>query len=76
MFAIAGPAMIANLTTPLIGIVSTTAIGRLGDAARAAQRVHDDGDAGIALGVDGDVLPAAPAAPGAPRRARREHAVG
>jgi Na+-driven multidrug efflux pump len=24
--------MIANLTTPLIGIVSTTAIGRLGDA--------------------------------------------
>src|SRR5436190_8117691 len=32
MFAIAGPAMIANLTTPLIGIVSTTAIGRLGDA--------------------------------------------
>lgn len=33
MFAIAGPAMIANLTTPLIGIVSTTAIGRLDDAA-------------------------------------------
>jgi multidrug resistance protein, MATE family len=33
VFAIAGPAMIANLTTPLIGIVSTTAIGRLGDAA-------------------------------------------
>jgi MATE family multidrug resistance protein len=32
VFAIAGPAMIANLTTPLIGIVSTTAIGRLGDA--------------------------------------------
>ncbi|MEP6840274.1 MAG: MATE family efflux transporter, partial [Bradyrhizobium sp.] len=26
------PAMVANLTTPLIGIVSTTAIGRLGDA--------------------------------------------
>src|SRR5713101_4742127 len=25
--------MVANLTTPLIGIVSTTAIGRLGDAA-------------------------------------------
>jgi MATE family, multidrug efflux pump len=25
--------MIANLTTPLIGVVSTTAIGRLGDAA-------------------------------------------
>ena len=24
--------MVANLTTPLIGIVSTTAIGRLGDA--------------------------------------------
>jgi MATE family, multidrug efflux pump len=33
VFAIAGPAMIANLTTPLIGIVATTAIGRLGDAA-------------------------------------------
>jgi MATE family multidrug resistance protein len=32
VFAIAGPAMVANLTTPLIGIVSTTAIGRLGDA--------------------------------------------
>jgi MATE family multidrug resistance protein len=32
VFAIAGPAMIANLTTPLIGIVSTIAIGRLGDA--------------------------------------------
>src|ERR1700753_372151 len=30
--AVAGPAMVANLTTPLIGIVSTTAIGRLGDA--------------------------------------------
>ena len=33
VFAIAGPAMVANLTTPLIGIVSTTAIGRIGDAA-------------------------------------------
>ena len=33
VFAIAGPAMVANLTTPLIGIVSTTSIGRLGDAA-------------------------------------------
>jgi multidrug resistance protein, MATE family len=32
VFAIAGPAMIANLTTPLIGIVSTIAIGRSGDA--------------------------------------------
>jgi MATE family multidrug resistance protein len=32
VFAIADPAMIANLTTPLIGIVSTTAIGRLGDS--------------------------------------------
>jgi multidrug resistance protein, MATE family len=32
VFAIAGPTMVANLTTPLIGIVSTTAIGRLGDA--------------------------------------------
>src|SRR3984893_16727651 len=30
VFAIAGPAMVANLTTPLIGIVSTIAIGRLG----------------------------------------------
>src|ERR1700682_5769728 len=30
--AVAGPAMIANLTTPLIGIVSTIAVGRLGDA--------------------------------------------
>ena len=33
VFAIAGPAMMANLTTPLIGIVSTTAIGRLGEPA-------------------------------------------
>ena len=33
VFAIAGPAMIANLTTPLIGVVSTTAIGRLGEPA-------------------------------------------
>jgi MATE family multidrug resistance protein len=33
VFAIAGPAMVANLTTPLLGIVSTSAIGRLGDAA-------------------------------------------
>jgi len=32
VFTIAGPAMVANLTTPLIGIVSTMAIGRLGDA--------------------------------------------
>ena len=32
IFAIAGPAMLANVTTPLIGIVSTAAIGRLGDA--------------------------------------------
>ena len=31
VFAIAGPAMLANLTTPLIGIVATIAIGRLGD---------------------------------------------
>jgi MATE family multidrug resistance protein len=31
VFAVAGPAMLANLTTPLLGIVSTTAIGRLGD---------------------------------------------
>jgi MATE family multidrug resistance protein len=33
VFAIAGPAMVANLTTPLIGVVSTTATGRLDDAA-------------------------------------------
>lgn len=33
VFAIAAPAMVANLTTPLIGVVSTTAIGRLDDAA-------------------------------------------
>jgi MATE family multidrug resistance protein len=32
VFAIAGPAMAANLTTPLIGVVATIAIGRLGDA--------------------------------------------
>jgi MATE family, multidrug efflux pump len=32
VFAIAGPAMIANLTTPLIGIVATTVVGRLGEA--------------------------------------------
>lgn len=31
VFAIAGPAMLANLTTPLLGIVSTGAVGRLGD---------------------------------------------
>lgn len=33
VFAIAGPAMLAHLTTPLIGVVSTTAVGRLGEAA-------------------------------------------
>jgi MATE family multidrug resistance protein len=33
VFAIAGPAMLANLTTPLLGIVATSAIGRLGEAA-------------------------------------------
>jgi multidrug resistance protein, MATE family len=31
VFAIAGPAMMANLTTPLLGIVGTAAIGRLGE---------------------------------------------
>ncbi len=36
VFAIAGPAMLANLTTPLIGVVSTTAIGRLGEPAMAS----------------------------------------
>jgi len=33
VFSIAGPAMIANVTTPLLGVVATAAIGRLGDAA-------------------------------------------
>jgi len=32
VFAIAGPAMLTNVTTPLLGIVATAAIGRLGDA--------------------------------------------
>jgi MATE family multidrug resistance protein len=32
VFAIAGPAMVANLTTPLIGVIATIAIGRLGEA--------------------------------------------
>jgi MATE family multidrug resistance protein len=32
VFQIAGPAMLANLTTPLLGIVSTAVIGRLGEA--------------------------------------------
>src|SRR5262249_45353057 len=32
VFAIAGPAMLANLTTPLLGIVGTAVIGRLGEA--------------------------------------------
>jgi MATE family multidrug resistance protein len=32
VFAIAGPAMLANLTTPLLGLVATAAIGRLGEA--------------------------------------------
>jgi MATE family multidrug resistance protein len=33
VFAIALPAMLANITTPLVGAVATAAIGRLGDAA-------------------------------------------
>src|SRR5262245_54782875 len=33
VFSIAGPAMLANLTTPLLGLVATAAIGRLGEAA-------------------------------------------
>lgn len=33
VFAIALPAMLANITTPLVGVVATAAIGRLGDAA-------------------------------------------
>jgi len=32
VFAIAGPAMLANLTTPLLGVVGTAVIGRLGEA--------------------------------------------
>src|SRR5262245_55630903 len=32
VFAIAGPTMLANLTTPLLGLVATAAIGRLGEA--------------------------------------------
>jgi multidrug resistance protein, MATE family len=32
LFAIAAPAMLANLTTPLLGIVGTAVIGRLGEA--------------------------------------------
>ena len=32
VFSIAGPAMLANLTTPLLGLVATAAIGRLGEA--------------------------------------------
>jgi MATE family, multidrug efflux pump len=31
VFTIAGPAMVANLTTPFLGVVATAAIGRLGD---------------------------------------------
>ncbi len=33
VFSIAGPAMLTNVTTPLLGVVATAAIGRLGDAA-------------------------------------------
>jgi MATE family multidrug resistance protein len=33
IFTIAGPAMLTNVTTPLLGVVATAAIGRLGDAA-------------------------------------------
>ena len=32
VFAIAGPAMLTNVTTPLLGVVATAAIGRLGQA--------------------------------------------
>jgi len=32
VFAIAAPAMLANLTTPLLGLVGTAVIGRLGEA--------------------------------------------
>ena len=33
VFSIAGPAMLANLTTPLLGVVATACIGRLDDPA-------------------------------------------
>src|SRR3954453_12122496 len=32
VFSIAGPTMLANLTTPLLGLVATAAIGQLGQA--------------------------------------------
>lgn len=32
VFALAGPAMLANMTTPLIGVIGTAVIGRLGQA--------------------------------------------
>ena len=32
VFTIAGPAMLTNVTTPLLGVVATAAIGRLGEA--------------------------------------------
>src|SRR5262245_55439074 len=32
VFGIAAPTMVANLTTPLLGIVGTAVIGRLGEA--------------------------------------------
>jgi len=32
VFAIAGPAMLTNVTTPLLGVVATAVIGRLGEA--------------------------------------------
>jgi len=31
VFAIAGPAMVANLTTPFLGVVATAAVGQIGD---------------------------------------------
>src|ERR1700755_3273929 len=33
VFAIAAPAMLANMTTPLIGVVATATVGRLGGGA-------------------------------------------
>ena len=32
VFAIAGPAMLTNVTTPLLGVIATAVIGRLGEA--------------------------------------------
>ena len=48
---------------------------RVVEPAGAAERIEHDGDPGVALGVDGEVLPTTPAAAGAARRARRDDPV-